>query len=727
MASFEIQAPNGKKYKVEGATQEGALAALQKMLGAPQGASQGSLDMTQKSLAAIEQAQMAGPNPGTIAFSQGALQGFGDEMIGGVEALKSGFQPGVYTEARDKARQVIGAAEQEAPTGAKLAGNLTTGIPAALLTGGTTLAGATASGAGLGATSAYGETKENDAQGVWDVLYGGTIGAAGGAAGYGLGKVIEKFTAKGLAFNTIKEAVAGKVQPLIAQMKKLGASAAETDEVVREVLRQQAAKNSVAATAALDPARQRLADVNQQVVQSVDDLISPENVAAFTKRTQGETRTAVSPLYKEAYEAPKDAVSLRPSSAKEQGLYGASKPGDQVFAIQKDGKDIGFVDFRIDDGVLRINDIVANAEEGARNSLGPSSVKQLLNQVRKMFPEVKSVAGERVSGTRLGGQHVFEGGGKEVSVSLPVRTIPAELKGLPGIDEAVSAAKSMAEFKGRPFDPSDLTVEDLDVMQRFLRLKKEKSFLGDALETMKGGDYGDTRQVVNELAIKRSPALGQAQAKVALQKSVEEATDLGKQALNGNKEAIEVAEEFAALGPEAQEGYRAAFASRLRSQLAATRGAKGTKANTSSVLDKPGVVEKMKALGFPAEEIDAILERGAGARGVLDALIGGSQTARLTAAAKASESPLSKIQSGDLTAGALVHPGAVVAMPAARSAGSAQEKEVAKMIIDAFTSQDPALLQAILKRAPQSTTTPILRMLGIAGGGAAASQIGQAR
>jgi hypothetical protein len=687
-------------------------------------ASQGSLDMTQKSLAAIEQAQLAGSNPGQIAFMQGGLQGYGDEIAGGITSAITGNP---YEQERDYFRSRIDAAEQEAPTGAKLAGNLSTGIPAAVLSGGQSLWAQLGLGGLFGGVNAYGETEENDAQGAADVATGTLVGSISGGLGFGAGKLIEKFTARGLAFNTIKEAVAGKIQPLLAQMKKLGASAAETDEVVREVLRQQSAKNSVAATAALDPARQRLADVNQQVVQSVDDLISPENVAAFTKRTQGETRTAVSPLYKEAYEAPKDAVSLRPSSAKEQGLYGASKPGDQVFAIQKEGKDIGFIDFRIDDGVLRINDIVANAAEGARNSLGPSSVKQLLNQVRKMFPEVKAVAGERVSGTRLGGQHVFEGGGKEVSVSLPARSLPAELKGLPGIDEAVSAAKSMAEFKGRPFDPADLTVEDLDVMQRFLRLKKEKSFLGDALETMKGGDYGDTRQVVNDLAIKRSPALGQAQAKVAIQKSVEEATDLGKQALNGNKEAIEVAEEFAALGPEAQEGYRAAFASRLRAQLAATKGAKGTKANTSSVLDKPGVVEKMKALGFPAEEIDAILERGAGARGVLDALIGGSQTARLQAAAKASESPFSKLTGTDLTAAALVHPGAAVGLPASRAAGSAQERAVAKMIIDALTSQDPALLQAILKRAPQSTTTPILRMLGIAGGGAAASQIGQAR
>jgi hypothetical protein len=573
-------------------------------------ASQGSLDMTQKSLAAIEQAQLAGSNPGQIAFMQGGLQGYGDEIAGGITSAITGNP---YEQERDYFRSRIGAAEAEAPTGAKLAGNLATGLPAAALTGGSSLWAQLGLGGLFTGVNAYGETKENDAQAVQDVAVGTGLGMLGGGFGYGAGKVLEKFVPKGLAFNTIKEAVAGKVQPLLAQMKKLGASAAEVDEVVREVLRQQAAKNSAAATAALPAARTRLADVNKQVIDSVDSLISPENVAKFTARTKDATRATVRPGY--------EAVEANPAR----------------FALT---------------------------------------------------PEVESQ---------------------------------------PVVQEAMDAARELARLKGRGFDPKDLTVEDLDVMQRFLRLSKDKAFEGNALQTMKGEIYGDARTEINDLATTISPELGAAQKAVKLQKQVEEATKLGTAALNTNKEAIEVAEEFAKLSPEAQEGYRSAFATRLRSWLAATKGAKGTKANSSTVLDKPGVAEKMKALGFPEEEIDAILERGAGARGVLDALIGGSQTARLTAAAKASESPLSKLQAGDLAAAALVHPGAAVGLPASRAAGSAQEREVAKMIIDAFTSQDPALLQAILKRAPQSTTTPILRMLGIGGGAAAASQTGQAR
>lgn len=552
-------------------------------------------EMTAKSEAAIQQAKLAGAHPNITSFAQGALQNYGDEMMGGIEALKTlnltggdpnrgTIQPGVYTAARDKAREVIDAARAESTSGSTLAGQLTTAIPAALLTGGSSLLPVMGVGAGEGAVSAYGETKENDLNAVKDVAIGAGLGGLAGGFGYGAGKVIERLIPKGLAASTIQSALAGKPGELIMKMRQLGASAAESDEVMREVLRQQASKNSVAATAALEPARQRLSDVNKQVIDSIDSLISPENVSKFTKRTKADTKAITRPGY--------DAVEANP----------------------------------------------------ARFALTPDLAKQ------------------------------------------------------PVVQEAMDAAKELARTKGRGFDPNDLTVEDLDVMQRFLRLESKNAFKGTSLQTMKGEIYGDARTEINDLAKAISPELAAAQKAVASQKAVEEATKLGKQALNSNKEAIEVAEEFAALSPEAQEGYRSAFATRLRAWLAATKGAKGTKANTSTVLDKPGVAEKMKALGFPDEEIDAIVERGAGARGVLDALTGGSQTARLTAAAKASESPLSQLNGGDLTAGALVHPSAVVALPAARSAGSASERAAAKVVIDALTSQDPAVLQGLMRR-----------------------------
>jgi hypothetical protein len=580
MATFELKGPDGKTYEVVAPDKQSAVSAFNKKMGASRpAASQGSLDMTAKSEAAIQQAKLAGAHPNQVAFSQGALQGYGDEMIGGVEALKSGFAPGAYTQNRDKAREFIAAAEAEATPGVKLAGNLTTGLPAALATGGTSLPAVVGVGSLEGGINAYGETAENDLQGAADVATGTAIGGIAGALGYGAAKVIERLIPKGLAASSIQNALRGEPGELILKMRQLGASAAEVDEVLREFLRVQASKNGQAAFAAVPQAQSRLTAANQQAVDDVSNIVSPENVSAFTKRTQGETSAAVKPNYK----------------------------------------------------------ITETQQAGA---------------------------------------------------------VPDDIANLPGYDEALAAAKSLAEFEKRGFDPANLTVKDLDVMQRFLRLSKEKAFQGNALETMKGSGYGQSREAVNEFAKSVSPELAEAQTKVAIQKAVDEATDLGKQALNPTKEAVEVAEEFANLGPEAQAGYRAAFASRLRAQLAM----KGTHANAANVLDKPAVIDKMKALGFPAEAIDAIVQRGSAARGVLDALVGGSQTARLQAAQKASESPLTKVTPGSLAAAALTHPATLGILPALRSAGRKTEEAAAKQVIDALTSQDPALLQGLLRR-----------------------------
>ena len=597
MAEFVITAPNGKKYKVTGATKEGALAALKERLGSAQPDAAAPLSghdrMNAQSEAAIEQAKLAGPNPGVGAFAQGGLQNYGDELIGAIEAAKSGFQPGVYTQVRDDARRKFDAAVAEAP-GAHIAGSLTTGVPATLATGGTSLPGVITANAGVGGISAYGQTEGNDLKALGDTALGTAIGGAGGAAGYGLGQLISKFTARGLASETIQKAMNGKVGELIARVRQLGGSAAEADGVLQEVLRGQAAKNSTAAMNAIPGAQARMGQVNAQATQDISNLISPENVAALTQRTQDATRQAVRPGY--------DAVAANP----------------------------------------------------AQVGLTP------------------------------------------------------EIANMPGVDDAIEAARELAKWQKRPFDPNALTAQDLDVMQRFLRISKEKAFQGTPLETLKGPFYGTARDEVNALATSVSPELGQAQAKVALQKSVDEAAELGKQAMNPAKEAVEVADEFARLGPEAQDAYRSAVASRLRAQLAM----RGSNANAANILDKPAVIEKMKALGFPADAIDALVKRGAAARGVLDALQGGSDTARKLAAAAASESPMTKLKPMDLLTGALhwTLPGV---MPAIRAAGAHQERKAAEMVIKALTEPGAASMKRL------ADLQKLKALLGLAGGSAA--------
>jgi hypothetical protein len=599
MATFEIQAPNGKKYRVEGETQEGALAALKKMLGQ----SQGSLDMTAKSEAAIEQAKLAGGSPGLASFAQGALMNFGDELIGAVEAAKSGFEPGAYTQARDRAREFTGAAEAEAGVLPGILGQITTGVLGGGAAGVSKMLGMLGLGAAEGGAAAYGATEQNDAGALQQTALGAGLGAAGAGLGMGIGKMLEKFTSRGLAFNTIRQAMDGKVDELVSRIRQLGGSAAEADEVLREVLRGQASKNPTAAAAAVPGAQARLAGVNAEVKQAISDIISPENAKLFIDR-----------LKKEAQQF-------------SEGAYGK-----------------------------------AYATEG-----------------------------------RVG--------------------LVPELANNPGLEPAIDAARRLAEMEGRTFDVTALGVKDLDAMQRALRGEADKLFKEGGTETIFGPVKSGFRQDVNDLAKAMSQDFADVQARYAQNVAQREAVDLGRQALNPQKEAVEVAEEFAALSAPQKEAYRAAVATRARALLSA----KVPTANAAQALRPEAIIDKLKAVGFPEEQLNALIEKGGAARGVLDALQGGSDTARKMAAAKASESPLTKVKAGDLAAAALVHPATLGILPALREAGTAQERVTAEMLIRALTSQDPRLLSAILNRAPQRAT-PLLGILGAAGG---ASQTGQ--
>jgi hypothetical protein len=554
----------------------------------------GDVRMTQKSQASIGQAKTAGANPNLATFSQGALQGYGDEMIGAVEAAKSGFQPGVYTQNRDLARQWLDAAQAESTSGTKLAGNLTTGIPAALLTGGRTLLGAAGSGAGLGGLSAYGETAGNDMQAVQDVALGSAFGAAGGAAGYGLGKAIERLTSRGMAVDTIMAALRGSPDDLIREARQAGMSPAELDDVLKDVVRGQAAKNSNVATELVPGVQQRLARANAQTLDDVSRLVSPENSARL------------------------------------------------IADLQKQGQAIG----------------AAGYQGGA-----------YLNPAR-------------------------------------VGLVP-ELAQNPAMADAIKAAEKLASVQGRPFSTADMGIQDLDAIQRALNTYARSMFNSTPENTLLGPEFSGLADDVNRMAVSMAPELGETQAKYAGIKAAQEAVDLGKKALDPAKEFVEVAEEFAGLSPDAQAAYRAGLATRLRTILQH----KAPTADSGKAFRATDVIEKLKAVGFPEDAIDEIIKRSAAPRGVLDALQGGSDTARKLAAAKASESSLSKVTPFDLVAGATVHPATVFTLPMLRGAGAAQERRVSEMVLRALT--DPTLRQfsSLFASAPQQFT-PALSAAG---------------
>jgi len=113
-------------------------------------------------------------------------------------------------------------------------------------------------------------------------------------------------------------------------------------------------------------------------------------------------------------------LSLAPSTSEAEGLGKRQRKGRHVYSINDGAENIGFLDVEnIEDGVARISDIVISDPV---KRPGPAGMRRLLEQLRQAHPEIKSIAGERVSGARRGGGHGFEGSGQEVSVPLPLPT-----------------------------------------------------------------------------------------------------------------------------------------------------------------------------------------------------------------------------------------------------------------------------------------------------------------
>jgi hypothetical protein len=225
MAVFEITAPDGKTYEIEGANAQGALAALQKHLGgAPSAQAAAPPEMTAPTYdamgnptgaAAAEPVQasmsygdqmarvVSAVDKGIRLAANGATFGLADKFAGGMDAL-TGRAPSYDAGVRAQ-RAETEAIRQAAPgpaAVAEAAGGLATG--AGLIRGGVTLAGRTGSrllprvlgygteGAAYGAAHGAGNTYSDRARdyieaaknsGALGLVTGGALPVAGAAAG----------------------------------------------------------------------------------------------------------------------------------------------------------------------------------------------------------------------------------------------------------------------------------------------------------------------------------------------------------------------------------------------------------------------------------------------------------------------------------------------------------------------------------------------------------------
>lgn len=241
MAVFTIQAPDGRRIKIEAVDQATAMRGAQEWAAAnpaEQAAPSGPMitvgdrkipvaeyqAMSNDERQAIR-SQIAQANPSAQTqsdlldtFAQGATFGWGDEARGVVQGGLAALQGGDFNSARaqveDEARNAIDQERRVNPAGAfasELAGGLVTGAGAGgqLAAKGATLGARALTGLGVGAGqgAAYGAGASNEDR-VAGALVGGGLGGAIGAAAPFIGNAIQNRLRAGAQNRAIDAAIA---------------------------------------------------------------------------------------------------------------------------------------------------------------------------------------------------------------------------------------------------------------------------------------------------------------------------------------------------------------------------------------------------------------------------------------------------------------------------------------------------------------------------------------
>ena len=213
----------------------------------------------------------------------------------------------------------------------------------------------------------------------------------------------------------------------------------------------------------------------------------------------------------DGYRSGGETIHLRKSTY--EAFDGEPAPSDKhsVFTINRGDEDIGFVEVRDDGESIRIENVTvkdaglpdaaadpnASASRefidemlkgGAVNSLGTRTMRRLLLQLRKAFPNAKRITGERVSGARKGGQHVFEGEGLEVDIALPRLTKKERAQ---KTQEAAQSAANRAE------DPRSARFADFEAAEA-AKQRVDDAPKGTDIEQLEALE-ADDRELLNDL------------------------------------------------------------------------------------------------------------------------------------------------------------------------------------------------------------------------------------
>lgn len=251
------------------------------------------------------------PLPSTReSFGEGAEQGltlgFKDELTGASEAARKAVGLGKqgYTEARDAARNYRDVVQSRHPW-AYLTGEFAGAAPAAVATGGESLAGQLVAGASLGTISGAGHSDADTAAGMAsDALKGGAIGTGLAGAGAAAPALVRTITPTGRALKALTP-LAEEVQGAQQQPGR----PAEHSLRLADALRGASHASPIKASGYIPAARAALAEGYDRTIQGLSDMVSPENAVKMIAEANRVAKTNAKELYPEAYSLP-DQIEL---------------------------------------------------------------------------------------------------------------------------------------------------------------------------------------------------------------------------------------------------------------------------------------------------------------------------------------------------------------------------------------------------------------------------------
>lgn len=359
----------------------------------------------------------------------------------------------------------------------RLAGSL---IPSAALPAGK-FSSAMGFGALQGGIAGAGNANTNN---IDDILTQAAIGGGAGAAGGALSalgtKIFAANTPSGMAYNAIDQASPEGIGPLAQATAANGGAPAEQSAVLADTLRNFSEQAPNEAAAAVAPAQARMAAVNDQAVQQVDSLLSPENAVLYLKGVKDAARAANGPAYDVAHASPV-RIGL-PKEVQAQPVFQDAMKAAQEAASNElpprniDASNLSAQDIDLIDRMLQTMKKTAT-ESAGDTSASAIKAKATLPAVSQRAADTRYVADQafpELATARQGAQQAFavqtalKNGGQALAPGREAVEIAAEYSALSPPEQeayrvgiatklrAMLAQKGSAANAGQVFDKTGL-------------------------------------------------------------------------------------------------------------------------------------------------------------------------------------------------------------------------------------------------------------------------------